>query len=184
MTDKANEDAAFYIQPQKAKGLFHDQLKLCGKNWKDPADVWRTKRRGNKSNERENGEERQKWNLFKKSNTCLWLTMAHTHAYSNLGMNKQNKNSDWGTSMCTNKKKQKTYWDTGRVRLKDQVNLQSKDRSFFCMLLDIFTLIGVDIAFSAFSRLTKTHTVSNTNSWELFWRKKQNKKQKRAQFIF
>lgn len=32
MTDKANEDAAFYIQHQKAMGLFHDQLKLCGKN--------------------------------------------------------------------------------------------------------------------------------------------------------
>lgn len=32
MTDKANEDAAFYIQPQKAMGLFHDELKLRGKN--------------------------------------------------------------------------------------------------------------------------------------------------------
>lgn len=51
------------------------------------------------------------------------------------------------------------------------------------MLLDIFTLIGVDIAFSAFSRLTKTHTV-RLNSWELFWRKKQNKKQKKERNLF
>lgn len=63
--------------------------------------------------ERENGEERQKWNLFEKSNTCLWLTLADMHAYANLGTNKQNKNSDWGASMCAHRK---TYWAIGRAK--------------------------------------------------------------------
>ncbi len=66
-------------------------LDMRKKEWKDKADVWRTERWGNKSNGRENGEERQKWNLFKKSNTCLWLTLADMRAYANLGTNKQNK---------------------------------------------------------------------------------------------
>lgn len=153
-TEKAKERRCFLYLASEGHGMLSWSI-LVRKKLKRPADVWRTERRGNKSNERENGEERQKWKLFKKSN--LSLTHTDKHAYANLGTNKQNKNSDWGTNMRAHKE---TYWDIGKAKgWKIRWIYKAKaHRSFFCMLLDIFTLIGPDIAFlSPHSSQEHTH---------------------------
>ena len=136
MTKKANQRRSLLYLASEGQGMLSWWvLVMWKKNWKETADVWRTERRGYKSNERENGEERQKWNLFKKSNTCLWLTLADMHAYANLGTNKQDKQTNKQKKeglryahVRTQKKTIPRYWQS--KRLKDQVNLLSKDTHF------------------------------------------------------
>ena len=124
---------------------------------------------------KEYGEQKRKWGLLKKSNTCLWLTLAHMHAYANLGTNKQNKNSERGgsvcvcvcvcVSVCAHELMLNTHCDIGRVKgWKIRWIYKDTQIRLFATLLDISTLMGPDIA-SLPPHGSQEHTQTRT-LWE------------------
>ena len=74
--------------------------------------------------------------------------------------------------MCAHKKKHTEILAEQKAERSGE-STEQRHRSFFGTLLDIFPLIGPDIAFlPPHSSQEQTHC---ENSWELFWREKKNK---------
>lgn len=141
------------------------------------------------------GRRKARDEIRSKTQTLVFDSRWHTGMPTqNRGTNKQN--CDWGTIMraqrkykkikIKNKKKKREEKKNTEVlaepkRLKDQVNLQRKDRSFFCMLLDIFTLIGPDIAPRLYQGSQK-HTLRDWVVWSYSGEgKKEDRKQKKKE---
>lgn len=127
---------------------------------------------GTKAMKREWRRKAEMKSVSKKSNTCLWLTMAHTcmPTQTKARTNKTKTVIEALACAQTNKQK-KTYWDTGRAK-GWKIRWIYRAETFFCMLFWHFHSVGPDIVYSAILRLTKTHTV-RLNSRESFWRKRE-----------
>lgn len=130
------------------------------------------------------------------SNTCLWLTVAQRRCLRrNLGT-KTLRLRPWLACVCARdinkKKKTRKCWDTGSAKgWKIRWTWREKTDLSFCMLLDISTVIGPDIAAAALYRGSQKHTLRDWAVWsysggrerknERGWKtNKQKKKKERA----